>query len=643
MLCFVAVLGVFAAQAQIVTPLIQFTNVWKFDQSGGELGTAWRTNDYDDSEWPSGPGLLGAEPDTPAFYTIHAPISTPLAVSSTVTTFYFRTTFEFTSSTVGLSLLATNLVDDGCAIYLNGLFAGSVRAPATYNANTFFMVPTTEGQLDVVALTNLSALRPGTNLLAVEVHQAGTPNSDIMWGMKLVAIQQMPLTITNQPQSQAVTAGDVVTLSVGVSGGPAFYRWQKDGVTQPSTSNTLKIASAQVANSGNYRVTITNSISAVTSSVATLTVIADLNGPRLIAAIGANSTGGGTFASNTINVFFSETLSSISAQNTNSYTVTQLGITNRVPVLRAIYSQTLGVLLTVDATDPAWIPRSDYILTVSGVKDTQGNVIAPNSQIAVAWLKTSSTNVSLVENIWSFHTAAIFDPGVYDQPWQTTNYTEGSWWAQGQGLFFGGAALGPCSGAFRTPMGYQPEPSLFRTTFLWPTDWRTSLQLRFATIYNDGLVLYLNGMEIWRANIPAGPVTAQMLATSIPTTTCTNLIITVTNLFPGTNWLAAAVAQTSSGLQGDSVFGLQEISAIVMDPIAPPLPETPPPTLNANSTGGTSIRLWWTGGAYALESATNLSLGSASYPLGPWQEVTNMSNPYTNSQNEPQRFFRLKK
>ena len=638
-LCFLVVFGVFSAQAQNVTTLIQFTNVWKFDRSGRELGTAWRTNDYYDWEWPYGRGLLGFELDTPGAYTIHAPISTPLGASLTVTTFYFRTTFEFTGSTTGLSLIATNLVDDGCVIYLNGLPAGGVRAPATYNATTLFPGPTMEGQLDVVILTNLNALRPGSNLVAVEVHQAASTSSDIMWGMKLLAIPH--LVITNQPQSQTVTEGNPATLSVGVSGGPPFYRWQKDGVNIANATNSSYILpAAQLANSGNYRVIITNSVSAVTSSVATLTVIADLTGPRIIAAIVNNN----RLGSNTINVFFSETLSQASAQNANSYTVSQLGTTNQIPVLRAIYSPTLGVVLNVDPTDPNWIPGGDYVLTVNGVKDSKGNVIAPDSQIAVAWLKTSSINVSL--SVWSFHTAAIFDPGVYDQAWQTTNYTEGSWWAQGQGLFFGGAALGlgPCFGVFRTAMGYQPEPSLFRTTFLWPTDWRTSLQLRFATIYNDGLVLCLNGMEIWRSpNIPAGPVTAQMLATSIPATTCTNLMVTVTNLLPGTNWLAAAVAQTSAGLQGDSVFGLQEISATVMDPIAPPLPETPQPTLNASSTGGTSIRLWWTGGAYALESATNLSLGSASYPLGPWQEVTNMSNPYTNSLDQPQRFFRLKK
>src|SRR5216117_1061887 len=109
--------GLLPAPAQQVSTLIQFTNVWKFDQSGLELGTAWTTNSYDDSTWSAGPGLLGFESGNPLVYTVHAPINTQLIISSTVTSYYLRTTFLFTGSTEGLSLVASNLVDDGAVIY----------------------------------------------------------------------------------------------------------------------------------------------------------------------------------------------------------------------------------------------------------------------------------------------------------------------------------------------------------------------------------------------------------------------------------------------------------------------------------------------------------------------------------------------
>lgn len=634
------------AGAQEVTTLIQFTNIWKYDQSGRELGTAWRTNDYDDSKWISGRGLLGFE-DNFQPYVIHAPLSTPLTVSLTVTTFYFRTTFEFTGGTAGLSLIATNLVDDGCAIYLNGVRVGDVRALVpSYNATTTFAPPANEGQLDVVAITNLTSLREGVNILAAEVHQAANTSADIMWGMKLIAIRQLPLVITNQPQSQTVTVGETVRLSVGVSGGANYYRWERGGALLPSTSNSLTIANVQLANSGGYRVIISNDVSTVTSTVATVTVIADLTGPKLLAAIGDNTpNGGGTpFGSNTINVLFDEPVNATGARNSNNYILTRLGTTDTIPLLSILYSTALGALLNVDPTDPDWIPGGDYVVTVNNVRDTRGNVLAPGSQIAVAWPRVSSTNVSLADSVWSFHTSAVFDPGVYDEPWQAPDYVEGSWWAQGQGLFYGGAvALAPCFSAFRTATGFQPEPSLFRTAFLWPADWRTSLQLRFTTIYDDGLVLYLNGTEIYRANVTPGSPSSVTRAATAVTFCSTNLTITVTNLLAGTNWLAAAVAQTSLTTEGDCIFGIGSLDATVTDLIAPSLPESLPPVLDATAMGTNSVRLSWSGGGYALESTTNLNLGPASYPLGPWQQVPNMSNPYTNRTDEPYRFFRLKK
>ena len=42
-------------------------------------------------------------------------------------------------------------------------------------------------------------------------------------------------------------------------------------------------------------------------------------------------------------------------------------------------------------------------------------------------------------------------------------------------------------------------------------------------------------------------------------------------------------------------------------------------------------------------TVTNLTANSASAPFGPWAEVPNMSNPYTDSRAGPQRFYRLKK
>ena len=98
------------ARAQQITTLIEFTNVWKYDQSGLDLGTAWRTNDYDDSAWRSGKGLIGFE-DVIAPYLINAPFSTPITPTTTITTYYFRATFNFSGAPDTPGFTETRLIE----------------------------------------------------------------------------------------------------------------------------------------------------------------------------------------------------------------------------------------------------------------------------------------------------------------------------------------------------------------------------------------------------------------------------------------------------------------------------------------------------------------------------------------------------
>ncbi len=80
--------------------------------------------------------------------------------------------------------------------------------------------------------------------------------------------------ITMQPVSQTVTAGDSVTFTVGASGNPVpTYQWSKGGVSiAGATSASYSIASAAAGDAGNYTVLVSNSAGNVTSSGAVLVV-----------------------------------------------------------------------------------------------------------------------------------------------------------------------------------------------------------------------------------------------------------------------------------------------------------------------------------------------------------------------------------
>ncbi len=85
-----------------------------------------------------------------------------------------------------------------------------------------------------------------------------------------------PPTITSQPISRSVTAGQAAAFTVTASGSaPLTYQWLKNsaGIAN-ATSATLSFASAALTDAGIYTVNVTNNADSVTSSPATLTVTA---------------------------------------------------------------------------------------------------------------------------------------------------------------------------------------------------------------------------------------------------------------------------------------------------------------------------------------------------------------------------------
>jgi len=650
------------AQAQLVQTHIQFTNTWKYLQTGVEQGTAWRTNGFNDSAW-EGPsrGLLGNEPGSPNLYEIHAPITTPLSISGGLpATYYFRTTFNFSGNTNGISIFTTNLVDDGCLIYLNGRLAGNVRmAGANYTAASFSGAgPTTEGQLDVVPLSNF--LRTGLNTIAVEVHQQGAGSSDIMFGMKLVTISPQSLTITNQPDSQTVSAGDPVTFTVGVSGGPAVYRWQKDGVNLTSTSDTLVIANAQLANAGNYRVIITNTINSVTSAVAVLTVTSDTDGPKVTEVIVDNG-----FGSNSVNIKFDESLTTATARNTNNYRLVPVSNTNiSIRVTNILYSSALGALLQISTTDVNWDPRGQYFVVINGVADSKSNNIAPYTRVPASIQIT--TNLAQMSDKWFEHHNMAFDPAIYDNTspstsWFGTNYVvdlnAGLWTAGGIGgiYYFDPDSVGQlCAGdSFGELIGFQNNPTLFRRTFTLPPGLGTNGVFRLRFIVDDGMVLYLNGAEIltsagipYRFNMPAGPLTknSKALVDQSPAACVTNISIPVKNLRAGVNVLAAAVHQ-SAAANSDTIFGL-EMDAIFLSTPTMPIQEPPTNQLRLSysyTKNNRQLVMSWPTNFSGFSLVSKSTIG-ATISNPQWIQVSDQSNPYTNSlPTSSHRFFEIKK
>ena len=126
--------------------------------------------------------------------------------------------------------------------------------------------------------------------------------------------------ITNEPNSQTIEELFPVTFSVGATGNPApSYQWYR-GTSPIPAAASASYTIPRVAlddNAAGFRVvvqnTVGNSTFAVTSGVATLTVIADTNPPVLL---GARALGLGQ-----VLAAFSEWIAPATATNLASYSI----------------------------------------------------------------------------------------------------------------------------------------------------------------------------------------------------------------------------------------------------------------------------------------------------------------------------------
>lgn len=90
--------------------------------------------------------------------------------------------------------------------------------------------------------------------------------------------------ITTQPVSQAVAAGQTATFSVAASGtGPLSYQWQKNGtnIIGATGATYTTPATASADNGTTFTVVVSNSVGSVPSNSATLTVTSDTTPPTV--------------------------------------------------------------------------------------------------------------------------------------------------------------------------------------------------------------------------------------------------------------------------------------------------------------------------------------------------------------------------
>lgn len=179
-------------RAEIQT-LVPKKSLWKYNDTGTDLGTGWRAAAYADGAWASGIGWLGYG---------DVGLSTALGygpdAANKYPCYYFRHSFSLPNAPATYSGLHLKLKrDDGAIVYLNGTEILRTNMPAGAVSYTTLASATVGGADEETYFDfylPVTGLVAGTNVLAVEVHQSTANSSDLRFDLELEGAHTGPQT-----------------------------------------------------------------------------------------------------------------------------------------------------------------------------------------------------------------------------------------------------------------------------------------------------------------------------------------------------------------------------------------------------------------------------------------------------------------
>lgn len=201
---------------------------------------------------------------------------------------------------------------------------------------------------------------------------------------------------------------------------------------------------------------------------------------------------------------------------------------------KGIRARTWGMRALVGATIAATAFTSSLVTAASA----GGAVLEMMSTHAPAVKGTKNVVIHSGSTwAWRYSTQALPDD------WTSVDY-DAAGWNSGPGVL-GRGAPGETTNIDPTSLSNKPVSAQFRKTFS-VTGARRVHDGTVTVIADDGVVVYLNGVELGRANLPEGPLTQYSLATAAPRADVAarnvfTFAVPAAALVEGTNVIAASV------------------------------------------------------------------------------------------------------
>ena len=230
--------------------LINYNSSWKYLANGSNQGTAWRATAFNDATWPTG---------TAAFGYGTSGITTTVSFGNNnkkkyITT-YFRKTISIADASLFNSFTLNLKRDDGAVVYINGTERFRSNMPTgTISFNTKASSEATDNGTSIQTTTlSAGSLVTGTNVIAVEIHQAANNGPDLFFDLQLNGTSDVtpPIVSNYSPADNSTnisnTANLILTFNENIQKGTGYILIKEGGVT----TQTIDVTSATVTVSGN--------------------------------------------------------------------------------------------------------------------------------------------------------------------------------------------------------------------------------------------------------------------------------------------------------------------------------------------------------------------------------------------------------
>ena len=436
-------------------------------------------------------------------------------------TYYFRKAFNFGGDPARAALFINAAVDDGAVFYLNGVEVRRVNMPVgaiTHDTPASNPVghATFTGRLPVSAAN----LRQGHNVLAVEVHQsAAVGDPDMIFGVELTA-DIFP------PNPALFEEGALVFNEIS----PAS-----------TTSFAFELANrgSQPVNVGGYTLARSGS-----SDDAAYVLPGAMVLPGDFLVVSQPSLPFGVAPGDKLFLLLP-----------NGGIADSIEVHERARGRSPNYTGEWATPASLSFGGSNTFAFSDAIVI---------NEIMYHGPPTLELPSVIGTNALVsITNLWRYDDLGI-DRGTN---WRTLDFDDSDW-PVGAGLFYAGTNNLPAPKNTEVAVG--PTTHYFRTTFVY-TGSPPLLALSARHVADDGIILYLNGRELTRFNLPTtGSIsyTNRALAQIPNGAFRPAVVVALTNLVHGTNVLAAEVHQANVS-SNDVAFGAELLATVEAIPAVP--------------------------------------------------------------------------